>query len=133
MATYLIFLLGGCFLLAVAEAESHHPQDFLKSIAGKQDEGKEIVQHFCANCHAQRPLIPLGAPEINQKIDWEPRLMLGAQSILKHTAEGFNAMPARGGCFECSDKQLIKAIVAMLPEELKKSFFSALKDHKKNK
>ena len=37
--------------------------------------------------------------------------------LFKHTDEGFNAMPARGGCFECSDRQLKLAIAAMLPQK----------------
>jgi cytochrome c5 len=41
-------------------------------------------------------------------------------ALFQHTDEGLNAMPSRGGCFECSDKQLMLAIRAMLPETTKK-------------
>jgi len=37
--------------------------------------------------------------------------------LLEHTSEGFGAMPARGGCFECTDEQLELAILAMLPKK----------------
>ena len=40
-------------------------------------------------------------------------------------------MPARGGCFECSDEQLALAMVEMLPSKDKKRIFNELKDHKK--
>ena len=42
-------------------------------------------------------------------------------------------MPARGGCFECSDKQLYLAILAMLPETLKKSLLVKHQDYEENK
>ena len=96
-------------------AAKHHPQDFLDSIQGQQDEGKKIVQHFCATCHAIKPVINLGAPKIAEKSDWLIRYKQGLDILFKHTAEGYNAMPPRGGCFECSDDQLKKAIQAMLP------------------
>ena len=115
MRELVIFLL--LMKTLVLCAASHHPQDFLKQIAGSKDEGEQIVQYYCANCHAIKPLIPLGAPRMGVSADWNPRIKQGIQSLFKHTDEGVNAMPARGGCFECSDKQLMLAIFALLPEK----------------
>jgi len=109
-----LFLL--CLIASSSWATSHHPQDFLKSVAGSKTEGQQIVQHYCATCHAVKPLIPLGAPRIGDATDWKPRLKQGMQTLIKHTHEGINVMPARGGCFECSDEQLLLAILAMLPK-----------------
>ena len=95
-------------------AASHHPQDFLNKIHGKPDEGAQIVKHFCALCHAENPQIPMGAPRIGIKSEWSSRTPLGLQTLYQHVADGYNAMPARGGCFECSDEQLLLAIKAML-------------------
>jgi cytochrome c5 len=95
---------------------SHHPQEFLNQIAGKSDEGEQIVQHFCSNCHAVKPLIPLGAPRIGSVSDWGNRIKQGHSILLQHTMDGYGAMPARGGCFECSDEQLMLSIMAMLPQ-----------------
>ena len=103
----------------VTYANSHHPQEFLNSVAGSKREGQQIVQHYCAVCHAEKPLIPLGAPRIGIEADWTTRLKQGMPKIFTHTSEGLNAMPARGGCFECSDEQLMLAIVAMLPASAK--------------
>lgn len=102
------------FLIQPIHAKSHHPQAFLKKISGIKDEGAQIVQHYCINCHAEKPLISLGAPRIGVASDWELRLKQGRRLILKHTDEGINAMPPRGGCFECTDEQLILSIAAML-------------------
>lgn len=104
------------FLQANGFAESHHPEEFLKSVSGSKKEGAEIVQHYCALCHAEKPLINIGAPKAGNVDDWKPRLKQGMQTIFTHTTNGFNAMPARGGCFECTDEQLMLAIVELLPK-----------------
>ncbi|EHL32093.1 c-type cytochrome [Legionella drancourtii] len=98
-----------------AHADSHHPQEFLQSISGTKNEGEQVYAHFCVNCHATKPLIPVGAPRIGDEEDWKIRLKQGMDVLFKHTDEGLNAMPPRGGCFECTDKQLILAIKFMLP------------------
>lgn len=130
---YIFIVLLVCLTSIVSWSASHHPQDFLKKIAGSKEEGEEIVQHYCANCHAVNPIIPLGAPRIGHAADWEPRIKPGIDSLLQHTDEGLNAMPARGGCFECSDEQLVLAILAMLPENAKKSIINELEVRKNNK
>lgn len=114
------------FALAASHANSHHPQEFLQAIKGSKDEGRQIVDHFCSSCHAAKPLIQLGAPKINNKSDWSLRIKQGLASLFAHTEEGFNAMPPRGGCFECSDEQLRLAILAMLPKPFKQQVI----DHK---
>lgn len=116
MAMLAVFL----FSIPPSHANSHHPQAFLKKIAGTAQEGQQIVEHYCSSCHAEKPLIAIGAPKIGQISDWEWRVKPGMKSLFKHTDEGLNAMPPRGGCFECSDQQLILAIEAMLPTEFLK-------------
>ena len=130
--TFLTFLINVLYVKN-AFAASHHPEDFLKKISGSTNEGAQIVQHYCANCHAKKPIIPLGAPRIGLASDWTPRIKQNLDALFKHTDEGFNAMPARGGCFECSDKQLYLAILAMLPETLKKSLLVKHQDYEENK
>ena len=102
------------FLMSSAHSKTHHPQEFLKKISGAKDEGAQIVQHYCINCHAEKPLISLGAPRIGVASDWVLRLKQGRRLLLQHTDEGLNAMPPRGGCFECTDEQLILSVAEML-------------------
>lgn len=121
MSRLIIFCMTFLFLLNFqVKASSHHPQEFLHSLRGSKTEGKQIYTHFCANCHASRALIPLGAPRIGEDMDWKFRLKQGMDVLFKHTDEGFNAMPARGGCFECTDKQLMLTILFMLPKNVQK-------------
>lgn len=130
---FTVYLLILCMFTGTAYSESHHPQDFLKSVEGAKDEGEQIYSHYCANCHAQKPLISLGAPRIGEEADWKIRLKQGFDVLFMHTNEGFNAMPPRGGCFECSDRQLALVMISMVPKKAQKSLLSELRDHKKYK
>lgn len=133
-AYFIVYLVSSfMFITAPTYSESHHPQEFLKSISGSKDEGEQIYNHYCVNCHALKPLIPLGAPRIGVEMDWKSRLKQGFDVLFLHTDEGFNAMPPRGGCFECSDIQLVLAIINMVPKESQKSLLNELQDHKKYK
>lgn len=127
------FYLGGFFLniwsfigYQLTFAATHHPQQFLDKIKLTEHEGLAIFEHFCANCHAKKPVIQLGAPRIGEYEDWQPRIKKGIDVILQHTNEGFQAMPARGGCFECTDEQLVLAVLAMLPNKMRKKFLHLL-------
>ena len=119
-----IFILCMSFMTVFAMpvmASSHHPQAFLERVTGTPDEGAQIVDHFCSTCHAPKPMIPLGAPKPGVASDWSVRLEQGFELLFKHADEGLRAMPPRGGCFECTEKQLWLAIAALLPiDEQKK-------------
>ncbi|VEG90447.1 c-type cytochrome [Legionella spiritensis] len=106
------------FFNTAALAATHNPETFLAKIKGSKDEGQQIVKEFCATCHAPKPLIELGAPKAQATNDWQPRIKKGLKQLLANTSEGINAMPPRGGCFECTDEQLELAILALLPKAL---------------
>ncbi len=128
-----LYILISFMFIVPIHADSHHPQEFLKSISGSKNEGEKIYNHFCVNCHAQKPLISLGAPRIEEDADWKPRLKKGIDDLFKNTDEGLNGMPPRGGCFECSDDQLILAIVALVPKKDKKIVLNQLRAYKKSR
>lgn len=114
-----ILVLLLVFCSSISSSFAHKPEEFLQAIRGKKDEGSQIVQHFCATCHAKSPQIELGAPKISQQADWQARINNGGLAgLIQSTDEGKGAMPPRGGCFECSDEQLYLAIIAMLPESI---------------
>ncbi len=121
------FFILSCFNSNLFSA-THHPQTFLEAIKGSKTEGAEIVSHYCASCHALKPLIEVGAPKYRQKNEWQLRIAQGFPVLFQHTIEGLNAMPPRGGCFECSDQQLRLAILELLDEE--QQDILTHKDHK---
>ena len=123
----IIYLFILTLISPLLQANTHNPQQFLQSIKGKPQEGEHIAAHYCLTCHAKNPLISIGAPPIADKNAWEIRLKQEFKTIFEHCDEGFGAMPARGGCFECSDEQLILAIVALLPEKDQKRFKQQIK------
>lgn len=106
------------------EAQTHRPQEFLKSISGTKTEGLSIYQHYCSDCHAQKPLIPLGAPKKGDQKDWELRMQQNINQLFQHINEGLNAMPPRGGCFECTDEQLFLATAELIPQKDKQRFLN---------
>jgi len=123
-------MIIGSFSLEL-QAASHRPQAFLNGVKGKADEGKQIVDHFCAVCHAFKPQISVGAPRQGVELEWQMRIKQGLSGLLEHTEEGLNAMPARGGCFECSDAQLVKAILALVPARNRKHLIKEFNNYTK--
>lgn len=94
----------------------HSPVTFVKQLKDDPEAGRKIFKEFCASCHAIQPMIDIKAPRIGDKKIWEALNHLGMSTLLKMTIQGKGAMPARGGCFECSDEQLREAILYILEQ-----------------
>jgi cytochrome c5 len=45
---------------------------------------------------------------------WQSRLDKGEETLLKHMVEGYNGMPPKGACFDCTEKELQMALEFML-------------------
>lgn len=93
---------------------THTPYSFVNQIRNDPDAGRKIFKEFCTSCHGKEPIIDVPAPRIGDKKAWKVRKNGGMKMLLKMTTEGVGAMPARGGCFECSDNQLEEAIKYIL-------------------
>lgn len=92
----------------------HYPTVFVKQLAGDPDAGKKIFKQFCTSCHGNPPIIDINAPRIGDTKTWQIKRLMGMPTLMKITTEGLGAMPARGGCFECSDEQLRETIQYIL-------------------
>lgn len=64
----------------------------------------------CKLCHDTGLM---GAPKTGDAAAWAPRLEKGNDVLLKHAIEGFNAMPPKGTCMDCTDEDLQKLIEKM--------------------
>ncbi|SFC54528.1 c-type cytochrome [Pseudoalteromonas denitrificans] len=67
--------------------------------------GQQVFQNSCFGCHGTGAM---GAPKTTA--DWEPRVAKGFDVLLNHAINGFNSMPPKGTCMDCSDDELKAAI-----------------------
>jgi cytochrome c5 len=72
--------------------------------------GSDVYGTYCVACHGSGVL---GAPKLGDKSAWNDRLAKGFNATLANAIKGINAMPAKGTCGDCSDKELSNAIKHM--------------------
>lgn len=77
--------------------------------------GEKLYKQTCFICHGTGVA---GAPKFGDKAAWAPRIEKGEATLVKHAIEGFNTMPPKGGCADCSDDD-IKAAVSYMIENAK--------------
>ena len=73
--------------------------------------GNEIYGQYCIVCHGSGAA---GAPKFGLASAWAPRKAKGIKTLLAHAKTGFNFMPMRGTCMDCSDGELEEAIHYMI-------------------
>lgn len=69
--------------------------------------GSEVYDAACLACHTTGAA---GAPVIGNVDQWAPRIEKGMDTLIDHAINGFNAMPAKGGCASCSDEEIVASI-----------------------
>lgn len=72
--------------------------------------GQDVYQGSCFGCHGTGAA---GAPIKGNAEAWAPRIAQGLDVLLSHATNGFNAMPPKGTCMDCSDDELKAAIEFM--------------------
>jgi cytochrome c5 len=72
--------------------------------------GEQIVKQQCASCH-EKGLH--GAPRINDRAAWAPRMKRGLDATVRSAIQGHGKMPARGGLADTTDAELRAAITYM--------------------
>jgi cytochrome c5 len=80
-------------------------------IAAEPRNGESVYNTFCTACHTPGVM---GAPKIHNADDWSARIAQGKDMLAEHAINGFNAMPAKGSCMDCSDEEIIAAIDHMI-------------------
>jgi cytochrome c5 len=74
--------------------------------------GEELYTAKCSLCHGAGVL---GAPKIGDASAWGPRVAARKmEGLLDHAIKGFNSMPARGTCADCSDDEIKGAVKYMV-------------------
>lgn len=75
--------------------------------------GETIYDQTCKTCHATGLA---GAPKFGDTEAWKARAAKGMPQLLMHAEKGFNAMPPKGTCIDCSNEDLQEAIIYMLKQ-----------------
>jgi len=78
--------------------------------AGSARSGEDVYKK-CTVCHATGAA---GAPKLGDKAAWAPRIGKGIDVLYSSSIKGFNGMPAKGLCFDCSDDELKAAVDYMV-------------------
>ncbi|GAD31194.1 c-type cytochrome [Photobacterium leiognathi] len=80
-------------------------------VAADHRSGEAVYNTFCAACHTSGVM---GSPKKGVASDWTERLAKGKDVLADHAINGFNAMPAKGSCMDCSDEEIVAAIDHMI-------------------
>lgn len=73
---------------------------------------RAIYQRSCAACHTS---VDAKAPLTGSAAQWKPRLDKGMEQLVKHAMEGFNAMPPKGLCADCSAADM-RALIGFMSQ-----------------
>lgn len=73
--------------------------------------GAEVYNAVCTACHSTGAA---GAPKLGDVSAWSPRIEKGMDTLINHALNGFNAMPAKGGCASCPDEEIQAAVKHMV-------------------
>lgn len=81
------------------------------SSSGGSVDGEAIYNSVCMACHDTGAA---GAPIHGDEAAWADRVTKGFDTLLDHSTNGFNAMPARGGNPNLSDEEMLAVTKYML-------------------
>jgi cytochrome c5 len=73
--------------------------------------GEAVYNLGCAACHTAGLA---GAPMLANQAQWEARLEKGLETLTNNAYNGYNAMPAKGLCMDCSLDEIERSVQYML-------------------
>lgn len=101
--------------VAVAEEAPAVEEPAAVAVAATKS-GEELYQGFCQTCHAAGIA---GAPKLDDKANWAPRIAQGKDTLYQHALEGYTGssgvMPPKGGSSYTDDE--VKAVVDYMVEQ----------------
>ncbi|AMB86186.1 cytochrome [Pseudomonas agarici] len=71
-----------------------------------------VYNRVCSACHAGQ--LPM-APRKGDQAAWKPRMAQGMNVLVQHVTQGFQAMPPRGLCVDCSTEDY-RSIIRWMSE-----------------
>jgi cytochrome c5 len=95
-------------------AQTAAPEETAAADTGK---GKQIYDSVCFACHAMGVA---GAPKLDDKAGWAPRIDKGMDTLVSHAINGFQGesgvMPPKGGRMDLSDDDVAAAVAYMVEQ-----------------
>ena len=80
-------------------------------LASNKGAGKVIYEKYCVACHK----IGIGgAPKLGDAKEWAPKIALGLNELYKNSIAGIGAMPPKGNCIDCTNKEIQDAVDYMV-------------------
>lgn len=76
-----------------------------------------IEQTYLRSCHSCHGTGVAGAPRTGDVAAWSPRMEKGVDTLVANAINGFQAMPPRGLCFDCTEEEFAELIVMMASEQ----------------
>jgi len=100
-----------CGNAAAAEATASESSGDSAETAARS--GSDVYNTACAACHMTGAA---GAPVLGDADAWAPRIEKGMDTLIDHAINGFNAMPAKGGCGSCTDDEIVASVEHMVEQ-----------------
>ena len=82
-------------------------------VASGPRSGSDIYGASCIACHSSGAA---GAPKLGDVAGWAPRVGKGIDVLYANAINGFNGMPAKGLCMDCSDDEIKATVDYMVAE-----------------
>ena len=73
--------------------------------------GEAVYNQGCAACHTAGLA---GAPMLGNAAQWTDRTTKGLELLTSNAYSGYNAMPAKGMCMDCSETEIERSVQYML-------------------
>ncbi len=77
------------------------------AVAAGPKDGATVYNSVCGACHNSGVA---GAPKLDDKAAWAPRLATGKEALYKSVIGGKGAMPPKGGAADLSDAEIKGAV-----------------------
>lgn len=81
------------------------------AVASAARDGATVYQQACLACHMTGAA---GAPILGDTGAWSARIDKGLDTLIANAISGIGAMPAKGGCGNCSDEEIAAATEHMV-------------------
>ena len=81
------------------------------SMVSSSRSGEAVYNLGCAACHTAGLA---GAPMLGNISQWQGRVEKGLEVLTNNSYNGYNAMPAKGLCMDCTKEEMQNAVQYML-------------------